>query len=135
MAYRVLCDENVDPQVTRYLEKEGNVGVHVRDELGTGTTDAEIARYAAENNYVLPTNDSDFLDEEEYGNLKVLYFPDNRTLAYDLASLVAKNSLTLPLPGPPAPETFPDPEEAGLSRSPTKPAHPGTAPPLINGKP
>lgn len=90
MAYRVLCDENVDPQVARYLVKEGHVATHVKDELGRGTTDTEIAKYATGNNYVVLTNDSDFLDEEAYGNLKVLYFPDSSTPAYELASLVTK---------------------------------------------
>lgn len=90
MAYRVLCDENVDPQVVRYLVKEGHVAAHVRDELGLGATDTGIAEHATGNSYVLLTNDSDFLDEEAYGDLKVLYFPDNGIPAYELASLVAK---------------------------------------------
>jgi len=37
--WRFLLDENVDPKVARYLEKEGIEAVHVRDELGQGADD------------------------------------------------------------------------------------------------
>lgn len=95
--YRILRDENVDPQTVRYLERDGHDAEHVGDTLGLGTDDRIIAQYAVEqppefgvDNRVLLTNDTDFLDAERYPDISVLLFTNNRAGAYELASMVGR---------------------------------------------
>lgn len=96
MGYRVLCDENVSPQTVRYLERGGHDAVHVREVLHLGVDDPSLARHARENGRVILTNDSDLLDDEDYPDVKVLYFPDNRLSAYELSTMVGRVSAFYP---------------------------------------
>jgi hypothetical protein len=43
MEYRILCDENAEPQVVRYLERQGHTAVYVPDILEKCVSDTEIA--------------------------------------------------------------------------------------------
>lgn len=88
MTYRILCDENVEPQVSRYLEKQGHVSEYVPIVLGKGTTDEEIAQYAEKENFVVLTNDKDFLDDNRFPEVKVFYYSYSQTSAYDIAESV-----------------------------------------------
>jgi predicted nuclease of predicted toxin-antitoxin system len=90
MAYRILCDENVDPQTVRYLERDGHEATHVSDALSLSADDSEIATYARENDSVILTNDSDFLDSMLFPDVTVLLYTNNRAPAHELATLVAK---------------------------------------------
>lgn len=63
--------------------------MHVTIEPGQSSDDDEVATYARENNYVLLTNDTDFLDEG-WSDLTVLYFPDNGAPGHELASRVVE---------------------------------------------
>ncbi|MDZ7687793.1 MAG: DUF5615 family PIN-like protein [Halobacteriales archaeon] len=88
MSYRVLCDENTEPQLVRYLEKQGHDASYVPDVLGKGTTDDEVARYAEENGSVILTNDKDFLNDESFPDVKVLYYSCSGASAYEIAGKV-----------------------------------------------
>ncbi|WP_435076415.1 DUF5615 family PIN-like protein [Halococcus sp. AFM35] len=89
MTYRVLCDENVDPQTVQYLERDGHDATHVLTALHASVDDATIADYAAENGYLVLTSDADFLDSNSFPDVNVLYFPDDTHSSHDLASMVA----------------------------------------------
>lgn len=56
--WRFLLDENIDPKVATYLDKEDLFAVHVRDELGQGADDEDdILPYAREHDLVIVTSD------------------------------------------------------------------------------
>jgi len=56
--WRFLLDENVDPKVATYLEKEGLFAVHVRDALERGADDEDdILPYARAHDLVVVTSD------------------------------------------------------------------------------
>lgn len=90
MTYRILCDENVDPQTVRYLERDGHEATHVEDTLSSSVDDAEVATYARENDYAILTNDTDFLDSAAFPDVRVLLYTDNRALAHELAAMVER---------------------------------------------
>lgn len=73
MHLRVLCDEHVPPQTAECIQKDGHEAAHVVDALGSGTDDPEIASYAVAEEYVLLTNDTDFLDASRFPRLTVFY--------------------------------------------------------------
>jgi predicted nuclease of predicted toxin-antitoxin system len=72
MGYRILVDENLDPQTVLFLRNRGHDAVHVEETLGKGTSDELIAEYARDEGYVVLTNDRDFLDPERNRELTVL---------------------------------------------------------------
>lgn len=88
MRYRILCDEHVDPQAVRYLERSGHDAVHVREALTLGVEDEHVADYASTENRVLRTNDRGFLDEARYPAITVLCYVDNRATAYELTAMI-----------------------------------------------
>ena len=88
MTYRVLCDENVDPQTVQYLERDGH------DDTRPHRTTRErrrhnLAEYAKENTRLVLTNHDDFLSADAFPDVTVLYVPDDTLPAHDLASMVA----------------------------------------------
>lgn len=99
MSYRILCDEHVEPQTVRYLNRSGHDATHVRDELALGADDDAIARVAREHGYAILTNDRGFLDPAAYPNLTILCYPDNRASAYELAALIDELSQYYPTNG------------------------------------
>lgn len=90
MSFRVCCDEHVPPRTVDYLEKDGHEAVHVRDVLEPGVDDDSIATFCTGSEYVLLTNDTDFLDSSTYPELSVLYYGNSDTPAYDLATAIAE---------------------------------------------
>lgn len=88
MSYRILCDEHVAPQTTRYLNRSGHDALHVQDALSLGADDDEIAAYAVAENRALLTNDSGFLDSAAYPELTVLCYTDNKASAYELSAMI-----------------------------------------------
>ena len=90
MSYRILCDENAEPQVILHLEREGHEAVYAPDTLGKGATDAEIAEQARKNNRVVLTNDKDFLDTNRYPDVTVLYYSYNEASAHEIAEAVGE---------------------------------------------
>ena len=87
-AWRFLLDENVDPKVATYLEKEDLFAVHVRDSLGQGADDeADVLPYARDNDLVIVTSDvKDFgaLPAEAHAGIVLLY--DDTMPAYRVAA-------------------------------------------------
>lgn len=61
MTYRVLRDENVDPQTVQYLERDGHDATHANTALHASVNDATIANDARENGYPILTNNDDFI--------------------------------------------------------------------------
>lgn len=87
-AWRFLLDENIDPKVATYLDKEEIFAVHVRDTIGQGADDEEdVLPYAQDNNLVMVTSDvNDFgtLPPDVHAGIVLLY--DDTMPAYRVAS-------------------------------------------------
>jgi hypothetical protein len=75
--WRFLLDENVDPKVTTYLDKEGIHAEHVRDALGQGADDeADVLPYARAHDLVVVTSDvTDFgaLPDDAHAGVVLCY--------------------------------------------------------------
>lgn len=57
-AWQFLLDENIDPKVATYLDKEGVSAEHVRDVLGQGADDEDdVLPYARAHDLILVTSD------------------------------------------------------------------------------
>lgn len=86
--WRFLLDENIDPKVATYLEKEDIFAVHVRDSVGQGADDEEdVLPYARDNELIVVTSDlKDFgaLSREAHAGVVLLY--DDTMAAYRVAS-------------------------------------------------
>lgn len=86
--WRFLLDENIDPKVASYLEKEGLIAEHVRDILGQGADDEDdVLPYAREHSLIVVTSDvKDFgdLPTEDHAGVILLY--DDTMPAYQVAS-------------------------------------------------
>lgn len=89
MTYRVLCDENVDPRTVRYLETDGHTATTVTEALDAGVEDADIAAFALENDYLVLTSDTDFLDDGAFSDTSILYCPDETASGHRLAEMVS----------------------------------------------
>lgn len=96
MGYRLLCDENAEPETVEYLEADGHDAAHVSEVLSTGADDEQVAAYAREDERVLVTNDTDFLNEERCPDIKVFHYTNNRTSAYELAEMIARVESYIP---------------------------------------
>jgi len=87
-AWRFLLDENIDPKVATYLDKEDLFAVHVRDTVGQGADDEEdVLPYAREQDLIIVTSDvKDFgaLPSELHAGIILLY--DDTMPAYRVAS-------------------------------------------------
>lgn len=56
--WQFFLDENIDPKVGNYLEKENLYAEHVRDTLGQGADDKDdVLPYARENDLIVVTSD------------------------------------------------------------------------------
>ena len=87
-AWRFLLDENVDPKVVSYLEKEGLAAQHVQNALGAGADDeSDVLPYACEHGLIVVTSDvTDFgdLPAEDHVGIVLLY--DDTMPAYRVAA-------------------------------------------------
>lgn len=90
MSYRILVDENLDPATADMLRERGHDAVHIETTLGKGTTDAAIAASAREHDYVVLTNDTDFLRPERRRGFKVLYCPQNSVRAHEIVEIIVE---------------------------------------------
>ena len=88
MSYRVLVGENLDPQTALFLRKRGHDALHVSEVLGSGTEDDAIAKYARKQEYVILTNDRDFVALERTNELRVVLVADNDMPAHEIANTV-----------------------------------------------
>lgn len=89
---RFLCDEDTDADIAEYLSKEGHdvERVVTVEELGSGSDDAAVMRYARSTIRTILTHDSDYTDpglaEHHCG---VFYVPDQRKPAIDQYRVVS----------------------------------------------
>lgn len=96
--WRFLLDENIDPKVATYLDKEDLFAVHVRDTVGQGAGDEnDILPYAREHELIVVTSDvKDFggLSTEAHAGIIILY---NDTMpAYRVAAALISMVDTYP---------------------------------------
>lgn len=98
MPYRILVDENLDPQTALFLQRRGHDALHVQRDVGKGATDSDIAAYAREHGRVVLTNDRDFLDPERSRGLTVLMVPDNEVTATEIVETVDELATHVPDP-------------------------------------
>lgn len=86
--WRFLLDENVDPKVATYLEKEGLYAEHVRDTLGQGADDGDdVLPHARASELIIVTSDvSDFGDIPSDAHAGVVLLYDDTMPAYRVAS-------------------------------------------------
>jgi len=82
-----LLDENIDPKVGKYLEKESISAVHVRETVGLGAEDNRIMTYARNENLILVTSDvTDFDSVKVSKHAGIVLFYDDTMPAYEVAS-------------------------------------------------
>lgn len=86
--WQFLLDENIDPKVATYLDKEDLFAVHVRDTVGQGADDEDdVLSYAREHDLIVVTSDvKDFgaLPSEVHAGIVLLH--DDTMPAYHVAS-------------------------------------------------
>ncbi len=90
--WRFLLDENVDPKVATYLEKEQLFAVHVRDSLGQGANDeADVLPYAREQDCIIVTSDvKDFGTLPDEAHAGVILLHDDTMPTYRVASALVR---------------------------------------------
>lgn len=97
-AWRFLLDENIDPKVATYLEKEELSAEHVRETLGQGADDEDdILPYAREHDRIIVTSDvKDFgtLPSGTHAGIVLLY--EDTMPAYRVASALIQMVDTYP---------------------------------------
>lgn len=86
--WRFLLDENVDPKVATYLEKEDVYAEHVRDVLEQGADDeADVLPHARRHDLVVVTSDvTDFAGMSIDSHAGVILLYDDTMPAYRVAS-------------------------------------------------
>jgi predicted nuclease of predicted toxin-antitoxin system len=83
MTYRILADENVERATVNYLRKLGHDVERLADvaELGLGSEDESIARYAREHDRLILTQDDDFFTELDAEDTAGILFQRDQTLS------------------------------------------------------
>lgn len=86
--WQFLLDENIDPKVATYLDKEGLYAEHVRDVLGQGADDEDdVLPYAREHDLIIVTSDvKDFGNLPSGAHIGVILLYDDTMPAYRVAS-------------------------------------------------
>lgn len=86
--WQFFLDENIDPKVATYLDKEELYAEHVRDVLGQGADDeADVLPYAREHDLIVVTSDvKDFGDLPNGAHTGVILLYDDTMPAYRVAS-------------------------------------------------
>jgi len=105
MGYRILADENVEQATINYLRKLDHDIEWLGDvpELGLGTADEAIARYASESDRLLLTQDDDFFTELDIDRTAGVLFQEDGTLSarevgdvvHELSEYVDQSMVTL----------------------------------------
>lgn len=87
-AWQFLLDENIDPKVATYLDKEGVSAEHVRDVLGQGADDEDdVLPYAREHDRIVVTSDvTDFGELPSGAHAGVILLYDDTMSAYRVAA-------------------------------------------------
>ena len=88
MSYRLIVDENLDPATAEPLRARGHDATTVDAEFGKGEEDPNIVTYAHETDALVLTNDTDFLDRDAIGDVKVLFCSHTSLRPGEIATLV-----------------------------------------------
>lgn len=95
MSFGVLCDEHVPPETAECLRALDHEASTVQVAVEPGASDERIARFAAAENWIVLTNDTDFLDEDRFPDVTVCFYSESdepgpalATAIDDLASYV-----------------------------------------------
>jgi len=83
MVYRILADENVERATVNYLLKLGHDVERLDDvaELGLGSDDGPIARYARKHDRLIFMQDDDFFTELDIEDTAGVLFQRDQTLS------------------------------------------------------
>jgi predicted nuclease of predicted toxin-antitoxin system len=105
MAYRIPADENVERATVNYLRKLGHDVERLDDvaELGLGTEDEAIVRYAREHDRLILTQDDDFFTELDIEDTAGILFQQDQTLStrevgdavHELSQYLDRSDVTL----------------------------------------
>ena len=85
MVYRLLLDENVEHEVGHRLENYGHDIEHTDfiPELGKGTDDFSLAKYARETDRILLTYDDDFVLKLSPNEVDTIFYISDASLQTD----------------------------------------------------
>lgn len=89
--WQFILDENIDPKVATYLEKEGVDAVHVRGSVGLGSDDKSVLSWARDHGNIVLTS-----DVQHFGGLPpekppgVVLLHDDTMPAYRVASALLR---------------------------------------------
>lgn len=78
---KILADEHVPQAVITSLRSEGVDAISIYDTDLLGVDDQPLLEYATEHDYLIPTNDQDFVSEgfpESYDHPGILFYEDQR---------------------------------------------------------
>jgi hypothetical protein len=83
MGYRLLLDENIEHEVMHRLEKYGHDVEHVDfvPALGKGIDDRSIGQYSLDEERIIITHDTDFVDTIDSVDYHVAIFFEDMTLS------------------------------------------------------
>jgi len=86
--WRFLLDENIDPKVVTYLEKEDLHAEHVRDALGQGADDrADVLPHARSHDLIVVTSDvTDFGSVPDALHAGIILLYDDTMPGYRIAA-------------------------------------------------
>lgn len=86
--WRFLIDENLHPQIVRYLGKEGFDAEYVPDVLFIGADDDDdVLPYARKHDHVVVTNDvRDFSDRDDGEHEGIILVYDGQLTAFTIVS-------------------------------------------------
>lgn len=86
--WRFLLDENIDPKVVTYLEKEELYAEHVRDALGQGADDeSDVLPHARKDDLIVVTSDvADFGPLSNSAHAGIILLHDDTMPGYRIAS-------------------------------------------------
>ena len=91
MPVKFLLDENVEHEVLHRLEKYGYTVEHVElhPELGKGTEDTPIAAFSQRHDWIIVTQDADFvIDHDETDYHGAIYFEDATLSAKQMSDIL-----------------------------------------------
>ena len=96
MPSRILVEEPIDPRTAALLREQGHDAVHGEETIGKGARDRPIARAAGQEDRLVLTNETDFLDVDRHHDISGRYCPDNAMRVHDIATPIGELESTIP---------------------------------------
>jgi len=100
MSVKFLLDENVEHEVLHRLEKYDYTVEHVElhPDLGKGTEDTSIAVFSQRQDWVIVTQDADFVkDHDETDYYGAIYFEDATLSAMQMSDILHRMASNYPV--------------------------------------